>query len=226
MNFNLKSTAFVLLAFFAMNTLSAQGGKQNFTAEQHAERQTERMTKELSLTDTQIKQVATLNLKYAKEKEIFKNAADENTDKKTAMKQMRDRQNAELKGILSAEQLEKYQTMRAKKNGRKKGAKGNKVSNHGPDNNKSPEQRAEMQTNRLTKELSLNDTQAARINAIHWDFEKKMQAAKEAEKGNKADLRTLRTERDAAVRAMLTPEQSAKFDAREKGRGGQRMRKS
>lgn len=225
MNFNLKSVAFTLLAFFAVNTLSAQRGQQKMTAEQHAEKQTERMVEQLALTENQANQVAALNLKYAKKKEGLKATADENTDRKAAMKQMRDAQDAELKGILNAEQLTKYETMRAEKKGRKKGGKrGDKVSNRRADNAKSPEQRAEMKTARLTKELSLNDTQVARINAIHWEFEKKVQMVKESEEaegGQKADLRALRTERDVAVKEVLTAEQAAKFDAREK-RGGKK----
>ncbi len=227
MNFNLKSAAFVLLTFFAVNTLSAQRGQQNLTAEQHAEKQTERMVKELSLTDTQAKQVAALNLKYAKQKESFKGAAGENTDKKAAMKQMRDEQSADLKGILNAEQLEKYETMSAKKRGGKKGGKkGNKVNYDGANNDKSPEERAEKQTARLTRELSLTDTQVARINAIHWEFEKKVEAAKNAEEGEKIDMRSLRMNKDAAVKAVLTTEQAAKFETLGKGRGKRGARRS
>lgn len=227
MNFNLKSIAFVFLAFFAANTVSAQRGQQNLTVEQRADKQTERMTEQLSLTNTQAAQVAALNLKYAKQKESFKSAADENTDKKAAMKQMRDEQSAELKGILNAEQLEKYETMGAnRKGGKKGGKKGNKVSNRGENSDKSPEERAEIQTARLTKELSLTDTQAARINAIHWEFSKKMQVAKEAKDVEKADIKSLHEERDAAIKAVLSPEQRVQFDAREKRGGGKGTRKS
>lgn len=215
MNFNLKSMAFVFFALFAVNTISAQrGGGQDLTAEQRAEKKTERMTEQLSLTSAQTQQVAALNLKYAQQKENLKAKSVDKADSKAVKEQMRSEQETELKSILTPEQLEKYNTSAKQKHG---GAKGKKMSNGERGNNRSPEERAEMQTKRLTEHLSLDDTQSARIQTIIWESEKEIETAKSDEAFNKSDMKLLHEERDATIKAVLTPEQVTKFEKRKKG---------
>ena len=87
--------------------------KTKFTTEQRAERQTERMTKTLSLTDEQKKSMYEANLAVAKKTETQR---DHN---KEAWKAMREEREAQYKSILTAEQYQQYvqqrKEMRAKK---------------------------------------------------------------------------------------------------------------
>lgn len=214
MNFNLKSVAFVLLAFLAVNTVSAQRGQAKLTAEQQAEKQTERMTEELSLTDVQAQQVATLNLKYAQKEESLRSESIDGTDKRAVMKQMRTEQETELKGILTSEQMTKLEAARPDKRG---GGKGRKMSNKGINGEKSSVERVEMRANRLAEDLNLTDTQIARIQAVNWEFEQNMEKLRADETVEKADKKAIREKRDAEIKAILTPEQAVQFDARKKG---------
>lgn len=84
---------------------------------------------------------------------------------------------------------------------------------------KSPQERAEHQTERLTKELSLTPEQAAKVKAIlakrgaEMDSvrSKKMAGAQKEEV--RGDKKAAREKTDAELKAILTPEQYAKFQA-------------
>ena len=94
-------------------TQKPQVERTKITAEQRAERQTERLAKTLSLTDDQKKSMYEANLAAAKKMETQR---DRN---KEAWKAMREEREAQYKSILTAEQYQQYvqqrKEMRAKK---------------------------------------------------------------------------------------------------------------
>ena len=79
-----------------------------------AQRQTERMQQELSLTDAQTEQVSTINLRYAERAQQLR--ARSNGDRRAtfeAARELQTQRNTELKTILSAEQYTQLEEMQA-----------------------------------------------------------------------------------------------------------------
>ena len=76
--------------------------------------------------------------------------------------------------------------------------------------------RSEKKIQTLKAALALTDAQVSQVTAIHTDYATKIKAAKDAasERGAaKEAVKTLRTERDAAIKTILNSEQVAKFEA-------------
>lgn len=95
-----------------------KGQHRNMTPEQRAEKQTERMQQDLQLTDAQKKAVYELNLQSAKEMKAARTeGAEANKEKFKAMHEQRD---ARLNAILSADQLKKYETIKAERKNKMK----------------------------------------------------------------------------------------------------------
>ncbi|WP_300798700.1 DUF4890 domain-containing protein [uncultured Alistipes sp.] len=96
---------------FAQDTKPAPAPKTPPTAEQIAQRQTERMTQQLGLTDAQAKQVYELNLEQIKQMQAHR-------------EQMRAARNAEaekMKKILSTEQFMQWAQMQGPRPGEGRG---------------------------------------------------------------------------------------------------------
>ncbi len=81
---------------------------------------------------------------------------------------------------------------------------------------RTPEDRAKMRTERMTKELGLNADQQAKVAAINMDYAKKGAELRDdhangtAEKGEGAKLQDARM---AELKQVLTPEQYTKLEA-------------
>ncbi|MBC8085430.1 MAG: hypothetical protein H7Z21_19700 [Hymenobacter sp.] len=84
--------------------------------------------------------------------------------------------------------------------------------------NITPEQRADMQTQRLTKQLSLSTDQSTRVRAIALAENQEVQVlrgkytAAGSRKGAGQELKALVDKYDAQLKAVLTAEQATKFD--------------
>lgn len=102
----------MMAAVALMFVCSASFGQQRErpSSEDIAKRQTEQMTKSLSLTDDQKSKVEAINLKYAKKQDnAFKSNKEEKQARREEMKKNHEAKDAELKGVLSSEQYVKYQ---------------------------------------------------------------------------------------------------------------------
>lgn len=85
-------------------------GRGNATPEERAQRQTERMKEDLKLTAVQEPKVTAINLKYAKKMEDVRKITDTAVIRKTVM-DLNKQKEAELKPVLTADQLKSYQKM-------------------------------------------------------------------------------------------------------------------
>lgn len=74
------------------------------------------------------------------------------------------------------------------------------------------EQRADLMTKRLDKQLSLSAEQRTKLYDIQLAHAKKMDELK-AEKGAAKERKTAKEEEKAQIDALLTPEQKSKLDA-------------
>lgn len=97
--------------------------QQDLTAEQKAIKQAQRLTKALSLTTDQANQIKLLLLELNQKRDGMRDASD----KRAAMKEMRDlvsAQDDKMKTILSTEQYAKYQDIKDDAKERMRGRKG------------------------------------------------------------------------------------------------------
>jgi len=95
------------------NRKAGQTPKERPTVEQMAQRQTERMTKELGLDEAQAKKVYAINLRQAQQMESYR------------AQMIKDRQAAaaDMKSALTAEQYDKWSQMQGPKPGAHRGDK-------------------------------------------------------------------------------------------------------
>ena len=82
------------------------------TPEQRAERQTQRLTKGLSLTPDQQTAVAAINLKYAKQMQTLMRDQGKGPDRRKQVGDLRRSREAEHKQVFSAEQYKQYVALR------------------------------------------------------------------------------------------------------------------
>lgn len=134
----IKSLTFAALLMLTAFTSYAQRGGGRLSPEEMADRQTTQMTEHLELTDEQEKEVAAINLTYAKIiRDARKEAAGDRTALRTTMQSMLQDRTEALKEVLTEEQLIKLEEVRSqygqrrqgnkakdKKKGRKKDRKG------------------------------------------------------------------------------------------------------
>lgn len=90
---------------------------------------------------------------------------------------------------------------------------------------KTPDERAQKQTDRMIKKLELTDEQAVQIKAMQLEYQ-------EAERIEREERKAKRLTHQANVRALLTAEQAKKYDKyikkfekKRKGKKGKKERK-
>lgn len=106
----------VFLCGLAINLSAQKGSGKSFSAEDIAKKETEMMTKNLSLTSDQQTKVEALNLKYAQQGEAAmqkmksgqKPTEEQKSQYKEEFKKTEDAKEAELKEILTTDQYNKY----------------------------------------------------------------------------------------------------------------------
>jgi len=134
----MKVKIFVIAMLLATGVATAnaqQQQKQNapqprLTPVEMANKQSEKMATELKLDEKQKKEVADINLKYAKLRdEVFKANQGNKEVLHSKMKEMNDQKKAELKKVLTADQFAQFQAWEKKlreerKQGRQSGEGG------------------------------------------------------------------------------------------------------
>lgn len=77
--------------------------------------------------------------------------------------------------------------------------------------NFTPEQRAKAMTERMKKQLNLNDDQVAKLETLNLQFVQEQMKAREAGGDVRADMRAAADKHDAALKGILTPDQFQKW---------------
>ena len=108
----MKSFKILLASLLISTSVFSQTEK---TPEERAAVQTEKMTKELSLTADQVEKVKTINYGIVQKNEGVKTSAMTGEEKKAAHKSNEEARDAMLKDVLTAEQFQKYQTIKAER---------------------------------------------------------------------------------------------------------------
>lgn len=215
-----KSLLSLLLVLLLSNSVAiAQQNNQNrkvrkqMTSEERAQKQTDRLTKSLSLDAEQAKKAHAINLKYGKlQQELMGLKSKE--EQKSQYKQMRADQNAEYEAILTEEQKaifnKKQERRTVKKEAKAVKQEEKKEMKKAQKRANTPEDKAELRTNFLKTKLSLTEEQLPKVQAINVNYYTKLAAMKadlKAKKIEKLDRRSLKTERTAALKNILTAEQ-------------------
>ena len=128
-----KSFVLVLVSLFVFSVSAQRPDKSSKTTpEDRATRQTEMMTKQLNLTADQQAKIKEINLKYSQQQVGQRSQAKEQMKQnRENMKTQMNARDAEIKQVLTPEQLEKWQAKRneMKQQGREKGTE-NKLKRH------------------------------------------------------------------------------------------------
>lgn len=124
----MKLKGILLLMGIAIVAISfAQPPRGQFNPEERVKRQTEQMVEDLKLDDAQTVKVKALNEKYSeKMSEAFQGAAGDRSAMRETMTKIREEKDAELKGILTAEQFKTYQELEKKRNEERRSRMGNR----------------------------------------------------------------------------------------------------
>jgi len=170
-----------------------------------SETRMDELTKELSLTPDQAKKLEAANIKLTEAKKEAKSNESLSEDaRKKAIKNAKESFKSELATFLSEDQLTKMKELHEAKNTDK------------PE--KTPEQRAEAQTKKMTEELNLTEDQQKQVMELNLKVEHKIQAIKNDDSmsdekkkkfiaGNKKDKRN-------ALSAILTADQMEILNAK------------
>lgn len=103
----------ILLASFLIS--ASAFGQVDKTPEERATAQTEKMKTELALTPEQVEKVKIINLGIIQKNEGVRNSTMSSEEKKNAHKNIEDARDTMMKEALTAEQFQKYQTLKAEK---------------------------------------------------------------------------------------------------------------
>jgi Domain of unknown function (DUF4890) len=122
----IQSVLAILFTFAALLPAQAQQPTPDKpkppSPEKRAQKQTADMAAKLALTEDQTAQVRDINLKYAQQMQELRNASTAPDADKKALhdqkKALRDAHEAELKGVFTPEQWEKWSAARSEKKGR------------------------------------------------------------------------------------------------------------
>jgi len=121
------------LALILSNALYAQSGegkqgrgqKEPMTAEQRAQKMTDRQKAELGLDDAQYQKVLDINKKHAAKMDGLRNKSSEEREKQKAeMQKLEASRQADLNKVLTPEQYEKFKMNKEKKKEKMKSRKG------------------------------------------------------------------------------------------------------
>ena len=185
----------------------AQGRGDGKSPQERAQERTDWMAKELSLTGEQKTKVAELNLKSVeKNQAIRKDVSLSEEQKKEAWKTNRKAQKAQLKEILTAEQLAKLDAKREAFHAKhKQGAEG---KHHDA---KTPQERAQFRTDRMAKELFLTAEQKAKVAELNLSAAEKhetvMKDAAMTKDQKQAAMKKMHEDEKAQLKTILTAEQ-------------------
>lgn len=113
-------------------------------------------------------------------------------------------------GAVSAQTTPKNKIKTEKKADNKKGGEGKEYQQ------KTPEQRAEMQAQKMGKEYNLTDDQIMKLKEVNLAKARQMETLRSQGKENReamgSQMKEIKNNYDNQVKGILTPDQYAKFD--------------
>lgn len=187
--------------------------KEGRSPQERAQFRTDRMAKELSLTEDQKTKVSAMNLEMVEKNQAIKNDASLTAEqKKEAFKANRKAQKAKLKEVLTKEQLAILKAKKSEIHAEHK--KGKYAGKEG----KTVQERAQSRTDWMAKELSLTEEQKTKVAAINLAATEKNAAIKNdaalSQEQKKEAFKANHEETKAKLKDVLTEEQLATLKAK------------
>ena len=173
--------------------------------EEKLDRRVEKMTEKLGLSEAQAKKIrGILDTAAAERGDIVERAGGDRKAARGELKALRKKVRGDIRQVLTPEQQAQAKTM----------FKGHKKGRHGK---KGHHRRMGKRLDKMKAELALSEAQSEKIEGIFRETRQANRALIEGSDGDRSAVRPqLKANRKAAmarVRAQLTPEQQAKFDA-------------
>lgn len=156
----------------------------------------DKMKSALNLSDEQYTKVKSINEKYAAKFSEFRKDSTARKENHEAMKSLRNEREQEIAAVLTPDQNAKWTAQREEQ--KKKHAE--KRNDH------------EAKIKAMKAELALTPEQEAKLKASNEKFGSKLKGRHDAQrKENHGELQKLKSEHEAEVKSILTPEQFEKW---------------
>ena len=190
----MKNLFLFFLSFALFTQVFAQ--KKEQTPDERAEKQAKHFKKQFDLTDEQVAKVKEANLVRMNKIKALRGQKGKKNDIKAAITEF----DASLKGILTAEQLKKYETRK----------------------DEAPARHAENRTQKLEKELGLTEDQVPQVHDALEKRAENLMELKNSTEDKKGKKKQIIDEFEADMKAALKPDQFGKYQAmraKNKGKG-------
>jgi Spy/CpxP family protein refolding chaperone len=193
------------MAMLMSSVLFAQGRKHG--GPHRGEHNTEKMRSALNLSDEQYAKVTSINEKYAVKFTEFRKDTTARKENRDAIKSLRTERENEIGSVLTPEQKTKWNTYREEQ--KKKHTE--KREDH------------DAKIKAMKAELALTSEQESKLTASNEKFGSKLKEWHDAERKEKhGELQKLKTEHEAEVKSILSPEQFEKWKTMRKERNHRR----
>lgn len=157
----------------------------------------EKMKTDLALTDAQYASIKSIDTKYNNKRDALKNDSAQTREAKgAAFKTMRTEEENEIAALLTADQKTKWDKLKAE---------------HGEKRKEHFQKISEQRDAKLKTTLGLSDDQSQKMKAVNQQFMEKFGALRKSDTKDKAAFEKLKTDHEAAIKGILTPEQFQKW---------------
>lgn len=157
----------------------------------------EKMKTDLALTDAQYASIKSIDAKYNNKRTALKNDSAQTRDAKgTAYKTMRTDENNEIVALLTPEQKTKWDKLKTE---------------HGEKRKEHFQKISEQREAKLKSTLGLSDDQSQKMKTVNQQFMEKFTTLRKSDTKDKSAFEKLKTDHEAALKGILTPEQFQKW---------------
>jgi Spy/CpxP family protein refolding chaperone len=191
----MKKSLMLAIVMMTSTIIFAQHAKSSHKG--HTDR-FEKMKTDLALTDAQYASIKSIDTKYNNKRDALKNDTAQTREAKgAAFKTMRTDEENEIAALLTADQKTKWDKLKAE---------------HGEKRKEHFQKISEQREAKLKTTLGLSDDQSQKMKAVNQQFMEKFGALRKSDTKDKAAFEKLKTDHEAAIKGILTPEQFQKWN--------------
>jgi Spy/CpxP family protein refolding chaperone len=201
----------MLAAMLTMVSASLLAQRQgHFDPQKAADRQTEEMNEVLKLDETQYASVKEINNKYAEKAEgLRKEAVGERRELRERFQTLRSERQQEINTVLTKDQQAKWEQHRELKKRERR---------------ESVAERQDERRKQMKEDLKLSDEQGRKLEELQKAHREEVKKVWEnralTQEERTTEIKKLREQHDAGVKAVLTPDQYAKWSSGKENRKG------
>ncbi|HEY5745624.1 MAG TPA: hypothetical protein VIU12_06090 [Chryseolinea sp.] len=190
----MKKSLMLAIVMMTSTIIFAQHAKNSHKG--HTDR-FEKMKTDLALTDAQYASIKSIDAKYNNKRTALKNDSAQTRDAKgTAYKTMRTDENNEIVALLTPEQKTKWDKLKTE---------------HGEKRKEHFQKISEQREAKLKSTLGLSDDQSQKMKTVNQQFMEKFTTLRKSDTKDKSAFEKLKTDHEAALKGILTPEQFQKW---------------